>query len=43
MKYNQSLYYQYHQMQGHTTEDCRILWSHLEQLVREGKLKQFLY
>ena len=30
MKRNQSLYYQYHQERGHTTEDCRTLWSHLE-------------
>jgi len=37
---NQNLYYQYHQDQGHTTEDCRNLWDHLNQLVREGKLKQ---
>ena len=43
MKRNQSLYCQYHHVQGHTIEDCRTLWSHLEQLVREGKLKQFLY
>ena len=28
---------------GHTTEDCRALWSHLEQLVNAGNLKQFLY
>ncbi|XP_075664894.1 uncharacterized protein LOC142634482 [Castanea sativa] len=28
---------------GHTTEDCRIMWNHLEQLVKEGRLKQFLY
>ncbi|XP_075663105.1 uncharacterized protein LOC142632617 [Castanea sativa] len=27
---------------GHTTENCRTLWNHLEQLVSEGKLKQFL-
>jgi len=30
MRRNQSLYYQYHQERGHTTEDCRILWNHLE-------------
>ena len=36
---NQNLYYHYHQDHGHTTEDCRNLWDHLEQLVREGKLK----
>ena len=40
---NQNLYYQYHQDQGHTTEDCRNLWDHLNQLVREGKLKQLLH
>ena len=33
----------YHQDHGHTTEDCRNLWDHLEQLVREGKLKQLLH
>ena len=27
----------------HTTEDCRSLWDHLDQLVREGKLKQLLH
>ena len=36
---NQNLYCHYHQDHGHTTEDCRNLWDHLEQLVREGKLK----
>ena len=34
MRCNQSLYCQYHQDQGHTTEDCRNLWDHLDQLVR---------
>ena len=43
MRRNQSLYCQYHQDQGHTTEDCRNLWDHLDQLVREGKLKQRLH
>ena len=43
MRRNQNLYYQYHQDQGHTTEDCRNLWDHLDQLVREGKLKQVLH
>ncbi|XP_050254898.1 uncharacterized protein LOC126700750 [Quercus robur] len=28
---------------GHTTEDCKNLWDHLDQLVREGKLKQLLH
>nr|XP_023888567.1 uncharacterized protein LOC112000647 [Quercus suber] len=42
-KCNQSLHCQYHQEWGYTTEDCRTLWSHLEQLVKIRKLKQFLY
>ena len=32
-KRNQSLYCQYHQDYGHTAEDCRNLWNHLDQLV----------
>ena len=43
MKHNQSLYCQHHQDQGHTIENCRNLWDHLDQLVREGKLKQLLH
>ena len=43
MNCNQSLYCHYHQDHGQTTEDCRNLWDHLEQLVREGKLKQLLH
>ena len=43
MKCNQSLHCQYHQERGHTTEDCKTLWNHLEQLVKEGSLKQFLH
>ena len=42
-KRNQSLHCQYHQDRGHTTKECRTLWNHLEQLVKIGKLKQFLY
>ena len=42
-KRNRNLYCQYHQDHGHTTEDCRSLWDHLDQLVREGKLKQLLH
>ena len=42
-KRNHNLYYQYHQDHKHTTEDCRSLWDHLDQLVREGKLKQWLH
>ena len=40
---NQNLYCHYHQDHGYTTEDCRNLWDHLEQLVREGKLKHLLH
>ena len=40
---NYNLYYQYHRDHGHTIEDCRSLWDHLDQLVREGKLKQLLH
>ena len=43
MNRNQNLYCHYHQDHGHTTEDCRNLWDHLEQLVREGKLKHLLH
>ena len=42
-KRNRNLYCQYHRDHGHTTEDCRNLWDHLDQLVREGKLKQLLH
>ncbi|XP_075645218.1 uncharacterized protein LOC142616218 [Castanea sativa] len=42
-KRNENLICQYHQDVGHTTENCRTLWNHLEQLVSEGKLKQHLY
>ncbi|XP_050281192.1 uncharacterized protein LOC126722081 [Quercus robur] len=43
LKRNQSLYCQYHQDHGHTIEDCRNLWNHLDQLVREGKLRHLLH
>ena len=42
-KCNQNLYCHYHQDHGHTTEDCRNLWNHLDQLVREGKLRHLLH
>ncbi|XP_023923525.1 uncharacterized protein LOC112034933 [Quercus suber] len=32
-RHNHNLFYQYHQDHGHTTEDCRSLWDHLDQLV----------
>ena len=42
-KCNQNLYCHYHQEHGHTTEDCRNLWDHLDQLVGESKLKSLLH
>ena len=32
-KRNRNLYCQYHRDHGHTTEYCRSLWDHLDQLV----------
>ena len=43
MKCNQNLYCQYHQESRHTTENCRNLRNHLDQLVREGKLRHLLH
>ena len=43
VNHNQSLYCHYYQDHGHTIEDCKNLWDHLEQLVREGKLKHLLH
>nr|XP_023910497.1 uncharacterized protein LOC112022152 [Quercus suber] len=42
-KRNQSLYCHYQQEKGHTTKDYRTLWDHLDQLVKAGKLCQFLH
>ena len=42
-KCNQSLYCEYHQEPGHTTDDCRNLKNHLDQLIREGKLRHLLH
>ena len=37
MNCNQNLYCHYHQDHGHTTEDYRNLWDHLEQLVQHPR------
>nr|XP_023918601.1 uncharacterized protein LOC112030147 [Quercus suber] len=42
-KRNQSLYYTYHREKGHTTKRCRMLKNHLEQLVKAGHLKEFVF
>ncbi|XP_075655030.1 uncharacterized protein LOC142625225 [Castanea sativa] len=39
---NQNLYCTYYKDKGHTTEQCRVLKDHLEQLVKAGHLKEFL-
>ena len=39
---NQNLYCTYHRDKGHTTEQCRVLKDHLEQLVKVGYLKEFM-
>ena len=43
MNHNQNLYCHYHRDHGHTTEDYRNMWDHLEQLVRERRLKHLLH
>ena len=42
-KRNRNIYCQYHRDHGHTTEDCKSLWDHLDQLAQEGELKQLLH
>ena len=42
-KCDQNLYCQYHHNHGHTTENCKNLWNHLDQLVPEGRLKHLLH
>ena len=39
---NQNLYCTYHRDKGHTTEQCRVLKNHLGQLVKTGRLKEFV-
>ena len=39
---NQNLYCTYHKEKGHTTEQCRVLKDHLEQLIKAGHLKEFV-
>ena len=43
MNHNQGLYCQYHQDHRHTTENCRTFHDYLEQLVKMGKLRQFMH
>ena len=39
---NQNLYCTYHRDKGHTTEQCKVMKDHLEQLVRSGHVKEFV-
>ncbi|XP_075642031.1 uncharacterized protein LOC142613532 [Castanea sativa] len=39
---NQNFHCHYHQDKGHTTEDCRTLRDHLNQLAKAGKINHFL-
>ncbi|XP_075663198.1 uncharacterized protein LOC142632734 [Castanea sativa] len=39
---NQNLHCHYHQDKGHTTEECRTLRDHLNQLIRAGKINHLL-
>ncbi|XP_075649807.1 uncharacterized protein LOC142620301 [Castanea sativa] len=39
---NQNLYCHYHQDKGHTTEECRTLCDHLNQLAKARKINHFL-
>ncbi|XP_075640227.1 uncharacterized protein LOC142611969 [Castanea sativa] len=39
---NQNLHCHYHQDKGHTTEKCRTLRDHLNQLIRAGKINHLL-
>ncbi|XP_075673264.1 uncharacterized protein LOC142642701 [Castanea sativa] len=39
---NQNLHCHYHQDKGHTTEDCRTLRDHLNQLIKAGKINHLL-
>ena len=39
---NPNLWCSYHRENGHLTENCQMLKQHLEDLVKEGHLKQFL-
>ncbi|XP_030924890.1 uncharacterized protein LOC115951904 [Quercus lobata] len=42
LRRNQNLYYTYHRNKGRTTEQCKMLKDHLEQLVNVGYLKKFV-
>ena len=42
LRRDQNLYCTYHRDKRHTTEQCRVLKDHLEQLVKAGYLKEFV-
>ncbi|XP_010272229.1 PREDICTED: uncharacterized protein LOC104608065 [Nelumbo nucifera] len=39
---NQNVYYHFHRDYGHSTENCRILYDEIEELIRHGYLKNFV-
>ena len=40
---NQSLYCAYHRDKGHTTEQCRMFKDYLEQLIKAGHLREYVF
>ena len=41
-KRNQNKYYRFHRDHGHDTDDCFDLKQQIENLIRQGKLRNFL-
>ncbi|XXG59772.1 hypothetical protein AAC387_Pa04g1794 [Persea americana] len=39
---DQGKFYAYHKQSGHRTDECKSFKSHLENLVREGHLKDYV-
>ncbi|KAK7279755.1 hypothetical protein RJT34_24812 [Clitoria ternatea] len=40
---NPRKYYDFHEQNGHSTDECQALKNTVETLIREGKLKQYLF
>ena len=41
-KRNRNKYYRFHKDHGHDTDECYNLKQHIENLIRQGKLRNFL-